>query len=188
MRYLFLDPAPGPGWTPKDFDIARDYKRLGYTEAIHAAANPDLRPFKAAGGKLIQYVGWEDRGRAPLTADYYETVERVMGGRAGTQDFYRLFVLPGVGHCFGGEGPDTVDYLGALEAWVERGQAPDVLIAAKMKPPAQKGDFSYLLEDFPLDPAQVVFTRPVYPYPIEAHYRGHGDPAKAENFRPVQPR
>jgi feruloyl esterase len=187
MRYLFLDPAPGPAWTRKDFDITRDYKRLGVTEAIHAAQNPDLRTFKAAGGKLIMYVGWEDRGRALLMADYYETVERVMGGQAQTQDFARFFALPGVGHCFGGEGADKVDYLTALEDWVERGKAPDRLIAAKLKAPEKPGDFTYLVEDFPPDPQQVVFTRPLYPYPAQARYSGHGDPTKAESFRPVTP-
>jgi feruloyl esterase len=188
MRYLFLDPAPGPAWTIKDLDITRDYKRLGFTEAIHGVTNPDLRPFKAAGGKLIMYVGWEDRGRALLDVDYYETVERVMGGRAQTQDFARLFVLPGVGHCFGGEGADNVDYLTALEDWVETGRAPEVLIASKMKPPAQKGDFTYLTKDFPPDPAEVIYTRPLYPYPLQARYKGRGDPDKAENFAPAAPK
>jgi feruloyl esterase len=188
MRYLFLDPAPGPAWTTKDFDLARDYKRLGVTEAIHAAYNPDIRAFKAGGAKLIMYVGWEDRGRAPLMIDYYETMERAMGGKAQTEDFARLFVLPGVSHCFGGEGADNVDYLTALETWVEHGKAPDVLIASKMKPPAVKGDFTYLTRDFPPDPAQVVYTRPVYPYPLQAHYKGRGNPNKAESFRAVAPK
>jgi hypothetical protein len=62
--------------------------------------------------------------------DYYETVERVMGGREATQDFYRLFAIPGMNHCTGGDGVFAFDYLRYLEAWAEHGQAPDVMIGA----------------------------------------------------------
>jgi feruloyl esterase len=186
LRYLLFDTAPGPQWTAKDFDLARDYQRFGISHAIMAADNPDLRKFKRTGAKLLMYVGWADRGRAPVNVDYYETVERVMGGKANTQDFFRLFAIPGMGHCFGGEGPDKVDYLSALEAWVEQGKAPDVLIAEKLKP-QPKGDYAYLLTGFPDKPEDIAFTRPIYPYPLETQYKGSGDPDKAENFEPAAP-
>jgi feruloyl esterase len=189
LKYMLFDTPPGPAWNMRDFDIARDYKRFGISHAIHAADNPDLRKFKAAGGKLLMYVGWGDRVRPLVNIDYYETVERVMGGQDKTQDFMRLFVIPGMGHCFGGDGPDVVDYLSALETWVEQGQAPQTLIAAKVKPSATKpGDFSYWVKAFPRDPKDIAFTRPVYPYPLQTKYKGTGDPTKAENFEPVGPK
>ena len=113
-----------------------------------------------------------------LTIDYYETVERTMGGRELTQSFFRLFVLPGVEHCAGGPGADTVDYLSYLDDWVEKGDAPNRLLAAHMKEP-------YPLMHppiFPLKSSAIAFTRPVYPYPKRAVYVGQGDPHDAANF------
>ena len=92
FRYFYFRPAPGPSWNVGDFDFDRDYKRLGMGEVGTAADNPDLRKYKAAGGKLLSYMGWSDSGVTPLAAvDYYETAERTMGGRAATQEFFRLF-------------------------------------------------------------------------------------------------
>ncbi len=79
---------------------------------------------------------------------YYENVERVMGGREQTQDFVRLFSLPGVEHCASGPGADRVDYLTYLENWVEQGKAPNRLIAAHLK----KVDWTHP-PTFPLDPS-----------------------------------
>src|SRR5262249_982491 len=110
-----------------DFD--RDYRRLGAIEVLEPT-NPDIRRFKAAGGKLLAYTGWADPEGVLNTTDYYDTVERVMGGRARTQDFFRLFVVPGMRHCSGGDGPYAIDYLTYLEDWVERGVPPDKLIGA----------------------------------------------------------
>ena len=69
--------------------------------------------------------------------DYYETVEKTMGGPKATQDFYRLFAIPGMNHCGGGEGVSTFDYLSYLEAWVERGQAPEVMIGTHLPGPSR---------------------------------------------------
>ena len=102
-----------------------------------------------------------------------------MGGREATQSFLRLFALPGVGHCNGGAGADTIDYLSYLEAWVEKNQPPERLLAAHMKEPHPPGS----VVPFPLDPNAVAFTRPVYPYPLRATYKGHGDPNDAESFK-----
>ncbi|MDX2221363.1 MAG: tannase/feruloyl esterase family alpha/beta hydrolase, partial [Rhodospirillaceae bacterium] len=102
-RYLGFHPDPGPNWQPTDFDFDRDYKRRGMMEGIYSGSNPDLRKFKAAGGKIISYQGWADQSVVPLNViDYYELVERTMGGRAQTQDFFRLFMVPGMNHCRGG--------------------------------------------------------------------------------------
>ena len=193
FKYALFVPTPGPGWKMADFDFDRDYKRLGIG-ALYTDSNPDLRKFKAAGGKLIVAQGGLDAREIPgAIFDYYETVERTMGGRAATEDFFRLFVVPGMEHCTGGDGAFAIDYLSYMESWIEHGQAPDKMIGAHV-------DTKYLAEHsggawagafgltFPLDPVvPVIFTRPLYPYPLHAKYKGSGDPNKAENFEAVGP-
>jgi len=180
FRYGAFLPDPGPTWKASDMDYARDYQRLGMMEAIYGASNPDLREFKAAGGKLLLYHGWGDVLPPQNTVDYYETVERTMGGRAATQDFLRLFMIAGMGHCGGGEGAWAIDYLSHLEAWVEQGRAPDMLLGAHVK------EDNVVDVRLPLDPAQISFTRPVYPYPLWARYKGTGNPNDAASFRPAE--
>lgn len=180
FRYLLFSPDPGPTWTLRDLDFDRDPKRLSTMQALYDATNPDLRKFKAAGGKLLIFVGLNDEAVLPRnTIDYYETLERTMGGRAATQSFTRLFLLPGISHGGDGDpGAGTFDYLTALEAWVEDGKAPDRLVAAHLKKPQ-----SWTLEfPFPLEADKVRFTRPVYPYPLRAIYKGSGDPNDAASF------
>jgi feruloyl esterase len=193
FRYSAFDPNAGPGWKPEDFDFDRDYKRLGVAEGLSSAVNPDLRRFKAAGGKLLAYMGWTDITGMSAVADYYETAEKTSGGRAATQSFFRLFAIPGMDHCTGGEGAFAVDYLGYLETWVEKGQPPEKLISAHveihdLRP--DNPDYSQELmrrSEFPLDPATIEFSRPVYPYPTIAKYLGRGDPGNAASFGPVEP-
>jgi len=176
-------PDPGPDWQLKDLDFDRDYKRLGLMESIYASNNPDLRKFKAAGGKLLVYQGMNDVPIPPQNIiDYYETAEKTMGGRKETQDFFRLFLIPGMNHCSGGDGAYAIDYLSHLEAWVEQNKAPNKMIAANLKDgPADTGD------KFPLDLDSIKFTRPVFPYPVRAKYTGSGDANDASNFIPVEP-
>jgi feruloyl esterase len=87
-------------------------------------------------------------------------------------------------HCTGGAGAFAIDYLTYLEAWVEKGQAPDVMIGAHV----QGTDWGQSMNlKFQLAPATpVTFTRPVYPYPLRAKYKGTGDPNDAANFAPVE--
>lgn len=175
----------GINWKFTDFDFDRDHKRLGEMDMLYAAYNPDLRAFKAAGGKMIVYQGWSDAMVAPLNSvDYYEMTEKTMGGRAATQSFMRLFMVPGMDHCSGGEGAFAIDYIAHLEAWVERGQAPDVLVGAHL---AGKNSSASVARSYPVDPETVRFTRPVYPYPLETRYKGAGDPNDAANFEAVDP-
>jgi hypothetical protein len=189
-------------WKYTDFNFDQDYKRFGLA-AHFDNSNPDLRKFKHAGGKLIIYQGGSDTIDLPgPVVDYYETVERTMGGHAVTQDFFRLFLIPGMYHCTGGDGAYAIDYLSALEAWVERGKAPDKLIGAHVsdgylaahpntagesaQTPEEKLWMSALELELPLDPAiPVAFTRPVYPFPTRAKYKGTGDPNEAASFVPV---
>jgi feruloyl esterase len=131
--------------------------------------------------RAANYTGWANAADGVLrTIDYYETTERVVGGRRDTQESFRRFVIPGMDHCGGGDGAFAVDYLRYLEAWVERGEAPDVLMSSHVqtKSPADV--------NFPLDPPKIEFTRPVYPYPITATYLGQGEPRDAASFGPAE--
>jgi hypothetical protein len=195
FRYSAFDWSPGPKWQPEDFNFDRDYKRLGESEGLLAAHDPDLRRFKAAGGKLISYVGLNDIDQAEVDIDYYDTVEKTMGGRLATQEFFRLFVLPGMNHCTTGDGAFDADYLTYLEAWVEKGHAPDKVISYHVKledllDRAMHGDQDALHKlirrlEFPLAPGAIEFSRPVYPYPTKTRYSGHGDPKDAASFGPM---
>jgi len=183
FAYIGFMPAPGPSWRPDDFDFDRDYKRLRMAESLFGAAdNPDLRKFKAAGGKLIVYQGLEDQSDIPTDSiDYYETTERTIGDHSATQAFFRLFLIPGMNHCTGGAGAFAIDYLNYLEAWVEKGQTPEKMIGAHVT----SDDYADWVK-FPLDSSKVKFTRPLYPYPIRAKYR-KGDPNSAASFGPTAP-
>lgn len=180
-RYMGFLPDPGPSWQPEDFDFDRDPARLGLMEAILGGMNPNLKKFKQAGGKIIVYQGWNDVFVPPLnTIDYAAMVTGAMGGRETTDSFFRLFMVPGMDHCAGGNGASVIDWLTVLEAWVERGQAPDRLTAARL---SRRTD---ILGLSPIDPTTVTMTRPLFPYPAEARYRGTGDPSNAENFERVE--
>jgi Tannase and feruloyl esterase len=201
LRYMAFIPDPGPNWQPSDLNFDRDYKRFAMMESLYAANNPDLRAFKANGGKLIVYHGWADAGAGgipPLkTVDYYQSVEKTMGGPEATRDFFRLFMIPGMGHCGGGEGADHIDYVSYLENWVEHGQAPEVMVGAHIDADrldrfltthdSKNPNFSREYELFLNDPGSAKFTRPVYPYPIQTKYKGTGDPNRADSFEPVHP-
>ena len=189
FRYMVM-PGRGAGWNLTDYDFDRDPQRFatGIQESLLSVANPNLRKFKEAGGKLIVDQGWADQSvPAEKTIDYYEMVTRTMGSLAATKDFFRLFLVPGMKHCSGGDGAFAIDYLNYMEAWVERGQAPDVMIGAHIDP-KYWGRRYQAPSAFPLDPAMPVqFTRPIYPYPLYAKYKGKGSPNDAANFGPVAP-
>ena len=182
FRFLDFWPDAGPDWTVAKFDWDKDPNRLLTMEALMNAQNPDLRAFKAAGGKLIAFHGWNDHIVQPeATVDYYETVERTMGGRAATQAFFRLFMASGVNHCQAGTGAHAVDWFGALEDWVERGKAPDRIIAVKPKDP-EGGNYPRFFTPAPGVMSDPVYSRPLFPYPLRAVYAGKGDPNLAASF------
>jgi hypothetical protein len=182
FRYMGFMHDPGPGWNASQFDFDQDYKRIGMMEVLYSGSNPDLRKFKANGGKLLVYQGWADQSVVPLNIiDYYETAVKTMGGRAATEEFFRLFMVPGMNHCSGGAGAYAIDYLTAMENWAERGQAPDMLVSAH-----PSADLSFPVR-FPIDPAKVGFARPVYPYPLQPKYNGTGDPTKLESYTSFEP-
>jgi feruloyl esterase len=166
---LFFDPAQPHAWKGADFDFATDYKRLDVMQALYDSSNPDFGRFAQAGGKVILYIGLGDPSMPNTVIDFFGKVERVAGGPAEAAKFARLFLLPGVDHCSGGPGADQVDFLQYLDDWVDRGMKPDALVATHG------------------DGGTGTFTRPVYPYPAYARYRGRGDPTKAESFERALP-
>jgi feruloyl esterase len=177
-RYLAYQPDPsGTGSIPFDFD--RDPQRLRATTAV-AGFRPDLRRFRARGGRLILYHGWADESLMPAhTLDYWRRATGRMGGPAALAEVARLYMVPGMLHCGGGPGAAEIDFLAALERWVEDEVAPDMLVAARVREPVP----TYLRQPrFPLPAADVLFTRPVFPYPEVAGYAGQGDAQAASSF------
>ena len=184
-RFMGFNPDPGPSWTSADFDFDHDYKRTAMMDAVlNGYNNPDLRNLKAAGGKLMVIQGWDDSALPGprVSVDYYEMAERIMGGRASTQEFYRLFMIPGRAHCRGGDGAASGDFLSYLEAWVEQGQAPDMMIGYHQPEVVTSTEANSSVPD------RYEFTRPHYPYPLQARYKGSGDPNDYRSFEPVEPR
>lgn len=181
-RYLaFWEDGDGPGTDPLTFDFDRDPPRLALTEALYNAQNPDLRKFRDAGNKLILYHGWDDLEVPPnMSVDYYETASKTMGGLEATQEFFRLFMIPSMAHCRRGPGADALDYISAIEAWVEDGQAPDQWMSHKLKKPQAYNGLPRLR--YPLDPDTIDWSRPVYPYPATAKWSGEGDWKEAETW------
>jgi feruloyl esterase len=124
------------------------------------AINPNIKPFLDHGGKLLMYHGWADPGVPPLASvNYYKTAVDTLGGEAKMSDSIRLFMVPGMGHCGGGEGPNKFDMMSAMTAWREKGRAPERIIASRAGR-----------------------TRPLCAYPQVAKYKGTGSIDDADNF------
>ncbi len=170
MRYMvYSDPA----WSPEGFDLDRDFAaaRREPGQAIDAV-DPDLRPFFGRGGKLLMYHGWDDAAiPAGNSLRYHAAVQRTVGRSA--RDDMRLFMLPGVAHCASGHGPDSVDYLGALDRWAESGTAPEQLTAQK---------YDNLFKVMAGHPGNVVRSRLVCALPKKAKYKGSGSVDDAASF------
>jgi feruloyl esterase len=183
LQFMTFYDDLGPNATLNDFDFERDVPRLALTEVFFNVQNPDLRRFKARGGKLILYHGWDDIEIPPgFSLDYYETVTRTMGGPRATRDFFRLFMVPGMAHCRRGNGADAIDYVGALARWVEDGVAPHYLLAHKLI--KEQNYLGLPRVRFPLQANEVRWRRPIYAYPEVAVYRGRGDSNDPAQWRP----
>ncbi|MBD5788304.1 tannase/feruloyl esterase family alpha/beta hydrolase [Cellulosimicrobium terreum] len=126
----------------------------------------DLSAFRSSGGKLLTWQGLADQ-LVPVggTIRYYDTV--AARSRGSVDDYYRLFLAPGVTHCQDGLGPVPTDPLAAMVSWVEDGVAPQTLPAATTRKDG------------------TVVERNLCPYPAESRYRGHGDPDAAASYRCV---
>ena len=162
--FLFHD----PNWDYRTVDLDRD---LAYAEQklpFMAAVERDLTSFRKRGGKLLMYTGWADPVVPPQdTVAYYDAVVKTMGGLDKTREFYRFFLAPGLGHCSGGPGPNQFDMLSALEQWVEKGVAPDRIVASHSTG------------------GKVDRTRPLCVYPQVARWKGAGSTDEAANFQCV---
>ena len=161
-RY-FVFGDPNWDWKAMDFDkdVAAGAEKVG---KVLDAVDPDLRAFKARGGKLIMYHGWNDQLISPFnTVNYYQSIVKALGA-SETDEVARLFMAPGMLHCGGGPGPNTFDAVGALEQWVEQGRKPSLLVASH----ATGG--------------VVDRTRPLCPYPQVATYTGTGSIDVAASF------
>jgi hypothetical protein len=185
-QYLLFFDDPGPGHSAREFDFDRDPSRLAMMETLYSALNPDLRAFRASGGKLIMYQGWDDIEVTPMnTVGYFEVMQATMGGVAATRTFARLFMLPGVAHCRRGPGADTADWLSALEGWVEDGEPPDSVTSYH---PIEPQNYRGLPRPrFPLAMSAYDWSRPVFPYPGVARFSGRGDPADPVNWKEHDP-
>ena len=120
-----------PNWDFRTLNFDGDVtKAMQADRGVLSATDPDLRPFFARGGKLIQYHGWTDQQVMPENSiDYYKSVVSAAGAK-DVDAAYRLFMVPGMNHCGGGDGPNKFDMLTALERWREDGIAPDAIVAS----------------------------------------------------------
>jgi feruloyl esterase len=190
-----------PKWDWRSMDFDRDLKLANEkTGPILNSYNPDLRSFRAHGGKLIQYHGWGDAAIAPRDSiAYYEQVRSFLAqfpdprsdSSKPIDSFYRLFMVPGMAHCALGLGPNHFgnddipdpalwpqdadhDVVMALDRWVTQGIAPDRIVGTGK------------IGSDPKDPAKgVKMTRPLCAFPTVAHYKGTGDTNDAANFECV---
>lgn len=171
IRYQIFD-SPQPALTYKDIKFTAAYykKVMQPNEGMYDATDPDLKAFKAAGGKLILWHGLGDQHIPAVgTMAYYKAVQKAMGGADATSSFARLFLLPGVAHCGGGQGPNTFDALTAMVGWVTEGEAPSSLTTTSV-------DSS----------GKVTATRPVYPFPYVAKNTTGGPADEAGSYTPVR--
>lgn len=179
FRYMVFD---DPTWDLSKMNFDRDpefaRRKLGATLNPN---NPDLSSFAKHGGKIIVYHGWaDDMVPAEGSVKYYDAVVASLGTTHVNQ-FYRLFMIPGMAHCGYGPGADALfnterasnipieperDLLSALESWVEKGRVPDRFVASRVE-----------------DDGTLSRTRLVCAYPSVAKYQGSGDPLLAENWK-----
>ena len=165
----------GADWSWQAFDFDQDYAAMvAKLGPMVNALSPDLSAFQSRGHKLIVYHGWADALVTPGEAiNYREAVlahqRQHSGARAAadvrrkTDQFYRLFMIPGMAHCGGGPGLSGFKAMDALLKWVEEGSPPDSILASGK-------------------PGGVDVQRPVCPYPQVARYRGVGDEHAAASF------
>ena len=163
FRYVLFQ---NPDWDYRTLNLEGDIERADKLDhGTINAIDPDLKLFFGHRGKLLHYHGWSDPQISPMNSvNYYISVLEAMGGAGKVQDSYRLFMVPGMAHCGGGEGTDDFDAISALERWVEDGKAPVQMIASRIRG------------------GKVERTHPLCPYPQVAAYKGTRSTDDAQNF------
>ena len=159
FKYFIYNDA---SWDYSKYDFANFKRDSAQASSILNATNPNLDAFKASNGKLIIWHGWSDPALSALATIEY--ADKVRARDASSRDYVRTFLMPGVLHCSGGPGPDRVGWTTVLENWVEKGIAPERVIASKN------------------DGGKVVRTRPLCEYPLRAVYNGTGSIDDEKNF------
>ena len=154
-----------PGWDYRTIRVPDDVERA--VKADHGllyGGDPNLTRFFQRGGKLLMYHGWADPLVSPdASLLMYRRITDAVGSLAANS--LALFMVPGMGHCQGGPGPDVFDKIAALDRWVESGTRPQSIVASHMTGSA------------------VTRTRPLCAYPATARYTGSGSTDEAQNFR-----
>ncbi|KAL4106257.1 hypothetical protein PRIC1_004309 [Phytophthora ramorum] len=203
IKYLIFDEYPGDNYTLSDFDFAKStINLLRSRHPLLDAVSSDLSKFHKAGGKLILWHGWADPHISPRTTiAYHEALQSHMGKNV-LNEFERLYLLPGVYHCGNGEGPSAIDLVTPMLEWVESGTAPD---SVETSTPTNTGNSKFgqwaksgsgsggppaglttkrslQVEASSSGSAATTVTRPVYPYPALAKYKGTGDVNDAASF------
>ena len=160
FKYLILQDH---NWNYLDYKFSGYEKELRYAAAYLNATSVDYSGFKDIKGKIIFYHGWNDPALSALsTIEHYNAVK---AADPAINDYMRLYLLPGVLHCGGGEGPSDTDLLAVLRDWVENGKSPERVVVTKK-----------VL-------GKEVMSRPVYPYPQEAIYNGKGNPNVESSYK-----
>lgn len=188
MRYLAFA-QPRLEATLADLEFTRETLDALYARHhLFDATNPDLSAFAAKGHKLILWHGLADQHIAPaVTVSYQKALLSTMGGRK-VNGFERLYLLPGVGHCGGGEGLASIDLLTAMMAWVESGHAPEGLMTGTTRHRSNFGQPQGIAGQAsaaaPAEPAsdRPEMTRPVYPWPAIASHTGLGSYTDAASW------
>ena len=156
-----------PNWDQMTLNLDTDVALAEKIDAQFsmAATDPNLKPLFAHNGKLLMYHGFSDQNiMSENSINYYNSVVETVGGLDKTKDSIRLFMVPGMGHCGGGEGPNDFDMMTALDQWVEKGKTPSRIIASR------------------ITNGVVTRTRPLCPYPQVAKYKGTGSTDDEANF------
>jgi len=161
FKYIIFN---DPNWDPKTLNFDSDLARAAKVEQykIFDATDPNLAAFTGRGGRLLMYQGWAEPGIPPRNVvTYYGEVQKKTKNAA---DAVRLFMVPGMGHCGGGDGTSTFDMVAALDRWLTTGKPPASIPASRVRSGA------------------VDRTRPLCPWPQVATYKGSGSTDDAANF------
>ncbi|MFO7575978.1 MAG: tannase/feruloyl esterase family alpha/beta hydrolase [Bacteroidales bacterium] len=158
-KYLIFN---DPDFDYSTYDFRDFFKDTKYADSYLSCHSFDYNKFRERNGKLIIYHGWNDAALSANTSiQHYEAIKEHDNT---IDDYLKLYLLPGMNHCYGGPGPSNVDWVSLIIDWVENGNPPDRIIASKY------------------NDKELVLSRPIYPYPSQIEYDGKGDPNIESSF------